>query len=544
MWLGAACIGGSSPLDASPTGVVSSTNTADPSTDATVCSTVKLTNLSLSADQTYDIVMPDCLHLSGTITLDGTLPDGAVFANGGVNVFKLVKDADGKVTDTTSYAATITPVDTSHFRYSVGVPEGSYEVMYTFVLKSSATIPSTVSRYGQDQITLAQNLKHDVTLSALDLVTATLTVTGTDAIPGSGSLFGRFLTIFGLNASHTIMVSGFSMTAGASVPIAMWIPNEAMTPTLLVQESPVSASPFPSGFVSQFLMDPVGPANAITLALPPTVKISGSISDPNHVLSPMQMMGASGTSAVSYYHCDSMDYGTYPNPIFQLPETSVSSFFSASSGHSFQARKGMECITNAVYAIAVGAGGLPTRAGENTYAYLQDPTPKSPNLVTLTSDLVRNIDVPALGTQITVRGTVKDAHGNALPGVNLSFTSNTLTNPGLAEKTYVGSLDTGNAGDYVLHILPGSYFYTAALPNSNEASSAGDAGTAKDASVDLGASLGGGDAGAFDCTTLATCCATLTGSTKSACDTIVSTNSTATCSGYQTIFRATGSCLQ
>jgi hypothetical protein len=60
----------------------------------------------------------------------------------------------------------------------------------------------------------------------------------------------------------------------------------------------------------------------------------------------------------------------------------------------------MECITNAVYAIAIGSGGLPTRAGENTYAYMQDPTPKSPNLVTLTSDLVRNIDVPALGTQM------------------------------------------------------------------------------------------------------------------------------------------------
>jgi hypothetical protein len=254
-------------------------------------------------------------------------------------------------------------------------------------------------------------------------------------------------------------------------------------------------------------------------------------------------MECSGTSAVSYYHCDSMNYGTYPNPIFQLPETSVSSFFSASTSHSFNARKGMECVTNAVYAIAVGPGGLPTRAGENTYAYMQDPTPKSPNVVTLTSDLVRNIDVPALGTQITVRGTVKDAHGNALPGVNLSFTTNNLTNPGLAEKTYIGSLDTGDTGAYVLHALPGTYFYTAAMPTSNGTSPAVDAGTAKDASMDLGLSLGGGDAGAFDCTTLAACCATLTGSTKSTCDTIVSTNSTTTCSSYQTIFRLAGSCL-
>jgi hypothetical protein len=330
------------------------------------------------------------------------------------------------------------------------------------------------------------------------------------------------------------------MTAGASVPMSMWIPNESFTPTLLVQDTPEAMSPYRSGFTSQFFLDPVAPATSMTLALPAAVKISGTISDPNHVLSGVQNYGMV-TSPVSYYHCDSLDYGTYPNPILQLPETSVSSFLSAATSHALYARKGTTCVTSANYAIAVGPGGLPGRAGENTYAYMQDPTPKSPNAVTLTGDLVRNINVPDLGTQIAVRGTVKDARGNGISGANLSFTAFTLTTSTLTEKTYVGGVDATSTGSYVLHALPGTYFYTAALPKSDGSSSTADAGAPKPA--DAGTIIGGGsDASAADCATLAACCNTLSGSDKTTCNSVVSMNMAAVCVSTQSLFRSGGKC--
>jgi len=126
--------------------VLTSTSTPDNTTDPTICSTVVLGDRVLSADQSYDIVMPDCLRLSGTVTLDGPLPAGAVFSNGIVNAFKIIRDSSNAVADTVSYAAFVTPVDATHFTYTMGVPADTYEMMYHFIVKSSAQIPSTADR--------------------------------------------------------------------------------------------------------------------------------------------------------------------------------------------------------------------------------------------------------------------------------------------------------------------------------------------------------------------------------------------------------------
>ena len=64
-----------------------------------ICSTVKLGTRDLTASQTYDIVMPDCLRVSGTVTLASPLPDGSVGGNGGVNFFKIIRDENNRVSD-------------------------------------------------------------------------------------------------------------------------------------------------------------------------------------------------------------------------------------------------------------------------------------------------------------------------------------------------------------------------------------------------------------------------------------------------------------
>ena len=523
--------------------VVASTSTPDDSTEPTICSTVKLGDRDLSGDQTYDIVMPDCFRLSGTITLDSPLPDGAVFGNGSVNAFKIIRDASNRVTDTISYAATITAVDASHFRYTMGVPADTYEMMYDFAVKSSAQMPSVASRIGQESIRVSQSLKHDVTLPAIDVATYTVTVTGTQALASNGNAFGRFIEVIAVNGRNTLMVNGMSMTAGASIPIGMWVPKETITPFIMVQESPGATSPWVSGYVSQFKLDPITPTADFSLALPAAAKISGTISDPNQMLSPMLATGGAGTSAVSYYHCDTLDIGTFPDPIFMYMEGSTSSFFSASTSHAFYARKGLTCVTYANYAIATGTkGAMPTRAGENTYAFMQDPTPKSPDGITLTADITRNITVPDLGAQVTVTGTVKDARGIAIPSANLSFNSRSLTTAAVMDKTFVGSLDVGSAGTYTLHALPGIYAMSIALATGTVGSSTTlDAGVAKDAAPDSSFSLPDLGAGG-DCTTLAACCPTLSGNNLTLCNTLVSTNVASACTTYLGLFKLAGSC--
>ena len=524
------------PADGSST--IASTTTPDDSTDPITCATVKLGDRNLSADQAYDIVMPDCLRLSGTVTLDSPLPSGAVFSNGSVHAFKVIRDANNQVIDNISYAAATTAVDDTHFRYSVGVPAGTYEVMYYFALKSAGQIPSVASRIGQERITVGQSIKHDVTLPAMDVATYTVTVTGTDALASNGNAFGRMIEVVGMNDLNTLMVVGVSMTSGASIPITMWIPRETITPTILVHESPSAMSPYVGGKDSQFKLDKVTPAADFSLALPDAVKISGTVSDPYQMLSPMMGAGGAGSSATSYYQCDPLDTGTFPDPIFMYPEGSVSTYFSASTAHAFYARKGLTCVLSADYAIATGtSGATPTRAGENTFAYMMDPTPRSPDGITLTEDITRNVIVPNLGPQVTVTGTVKDARGAAIPNANLSFNSRSLTTVSVADKTFVGSLDVSSSGSYTLHALPGLYTMSIALPSSTATgtTTTPDAGvTNQDAAPDVG--FGG------DCTTLAACCSTLSGSTQSTCNTLVSTNNTTTCASYLALFKLAGSC--
>jgi hypothetical protein len=523
---------------------LTSTTTPDNSTDPQICSTKKIGIKDVTADQTMDIVMDDCLRISGTVTLAGPLPSGAVWGNGELHFFKIVRDASNAITDTISYAASVTAVDDSHFTYSLGVPADSYEVLYMLAVKSSAQIPSIVTRFGQEHLVVSQSIKHDVTLPAIDVATRTVTVTGTDALASNGNAFGRMIEVIGVNAGHTLMVTGVNIGGGASVPISMWVPKEAITPFIMVEESPGATAPYPSGFVSQFLLDSVTPTADFSLALPAAVKISGTISDPSGSLSPVMGVGGTGTSAVSYYQCDSLDTGSFPNPLFFYPEGSTSAFFSSTTSHALYARKGLSCVTYANYAIATGAAGAtPTRTGENTYAYMEDPTPKSPNAVTLTTDLVRNINVPNLGPQVTITGTVKDKRGNAIPSALLNFNSTSLVTASVADKTFVGSLDVSATGTFTAHALPGSYDMSVALPTTTTAPSKPDAGapTSKDAAPDIGFTLPDLGAGG-NCSTLAACCSTLSGTNKTVCDTLVSAGVDSSCSGELTVLKLQGLC--
>jgi hypothetical protein len=527
--------------------VVISTSTPDDTTDPTTCSTVVLGDRPLLADQSYDIVMTDCLRLSGTVTLASPLPSGGVFGNGQVNALKVTRDGSNSVIDTVNYAADITAVDDSHFRYSIGLPAGTYEVMYNIAVKAPGQIPSVASRIGQEHLTITGSLKHDVTLPAIDVVTYTVTVTGTDALPSNGSAFGRYIQVIVTNSSNTFMATGMSITAGASIPITMWFPKETVTPFILVQMSPVAFAPYASGSVNQFKLDPVTPTGDFSLATPAFAKISGTVSDPFQNLTPMLGIGGTGTSGISYDQCNSLDTGTFPDPIFFYPEGSTSNFFSASTRHAFYVRTGITCVSYANYAIAMGAkGATPTLAGENTYAFMDDPTPKSPDAITVTTDIVRNITVPDLGAQVTVTGTVKDARGAAIPNARLNFNSRSLVTATVADKTFVGNLDVSSAGSYTLHALPGTYAMWIALTKTAGSTPMPDAGTGgnKDAGYilpdvsfsmpDLG--------GAGDCTTLAACCPTLSGTNQALCNNGVSANIGISCASYLGYFQTQGFC--
>jgi hypothetical protein len=526
--------------------VVTSTSAPDNTTDPTICSTVVLGDRALSADQTYDIVMPDCLRLSGTVTLAGPLPAGGVIGNGGVHAFKLIRDANGGVTDMISYAAALTAVDDTHFRYSIGLPADSYDLMYEFGVKSSGTLASVATRIGQEHLTISSSLKHDVTLPAIDVATYTVTLTGTDALPSNGSSFGRFIEVILVNSSNTLMVTGLSPNGATSLP--MWVPRETVTPFFMVQMSPVPTAPYTSGSVNQFKLDPITPTGDFSLAQPPFVKISGTISDPFQNLTPVLGIGGLGTSGISHYQCAPLAPASYPDSIFSYPEGSTSDFFTDSPSLAFYPRKGLTCVPYANYAIATGSkGATPTIAGENTYAFMEDPTVKSPNAITLTADITRNVVVPDLGPQVTVTGTVKDARGAAIPNARLNFNSRSLVTATVADKTFVGNLDVSSGGAYTLHALPGTYAMWIALPASTGSTPTADAGANanKDAGFalpDLGLSLPDLGSGGADCTTLTACCPTLPASYQSTCNAVASTNVAAACAGILASMRGQNYC--
>ena len=279
------------------------------------------------------------------------------------------------------------------------------------------------------------------------------------------------------------------------------------------------------------------------------VKISGTVSDPFQNLTPVIGVGGTGSSGISYYHCDSLDTGTYPDPIFFYPEGTTSTFFSSASSHSFYARKGITCVTYANYAIATGTkGATPSISGENTYAYMQDPTDKSPQAVTLTVDIIRNITVPDLGSQVAVIGTVKDARGAAIPYARLNFNSRSLSTATVVDKTFVGSLDVSSAGTYTAHALPGTYAMWIALPTSSASAGTPDAGAPanKDAATvslpDGSFALPDLATGGSDCTTLAACCPSLPTMFVSTCNAGVTANISVTCAGILNGLKAKGYC--
>ena len=527
--------------------VVTSTSTPDNSTDPTICSTVVLGDRVLSADQSYDIVMPDCLRLSGTVTLDGPLPAGALIGNGGVHAFKLIRDANGGVTDMISYAADLTAVDDTHFRYSIGLPADGYDLMYEFGVKASGTLASLATRIGQEHLAISSSLKHDVTLPAIDLATYTVTLTGTDALPSNGSSFGRFIEVILVNSSNTLMVTGIRPTGATSAP--MWVPRETITPFFMVQMSPVPTAPYTSGSVNQFKLDPINPTGDFSLAQPEVVKISGTVSDPYQNLTPVLGVGGLGTSGVSHYQCVPLAPATYPDSILSYPEGSTSDFYTDSPSLAFYPRKGLTCVLYANYVIATGSkGATPTLAGENTYAYMMDPTAKSPNAITLTADITRNVVVPDLGPQVTVTGTVKDARGAAIPSARLNFNSRSLVTAAVADKTFVGSLDVSSGGTYTLHALPGTYAMWISLPTSTASAPSADGGVSanKDAAYalpDLGFSLPDFGSGGGDCTTLTACCPTLPTSYQTTCSVVASGNVAAACAGILSNMKAQNYCL-
>jgi hypothetical protein len=247
-------------------------------------------------------------------------------------------------------------VDDTHFRYSIGLPADSYDLMYEFGVKSSGTIPSVATRIGQEHLTISSSLKHDVTLPAIDVATYTVTLTGTDALPSNGSSFGRFIEVILVNSSNTLMVTGLSPTGG-HLPMPMWVPRETITPFFMVQMSPVPTAPYTSGSVNQFKLDPITPTGDFSLAQPPFVKISGTISDPYQNLTPVLGIGGLGTSGISHYQCAPLAPASYPDSIFSYPEGSTSDFFTDSPSLAFYPRKGLTCVPYANYAIATGSQG-------------------------------------------------------------------------------------------------------------------------------------------------------------------------------------------
>lgn len=465
--------------DAATSDVATSSDTA-----SVACSTTPTTglrafwidNLAYAASTTVTYQAPKGFNVTGTVTLPSAPANG--ISKGGDVIFM---DLDNQRTFEFK-AATATE---GSFTYHLPVMAGSYRVMTTYSVQfansDAAADVTALSRVKFEKLTVCGDMTHDIALDALpDLALKTFAVSGLSALDTAhdGTGYIAYLTLE--NNEHTLSmmgiavglnVTGDSFNANLMVPTGSLVPTVELTDTGSVLGPPVGTRK--SGLISRIELDPatIGSAVTVALALPPLVKMSGTVSDPGAVMIPGAAMAAGypqyGTfaSPVSNLHADTTDLGTFPDPPMYFLEASTGNIFSDALDYRTFVRKGVTFNLYGSIAIGLGAvGGQATILGENNYGYLVLPN-VGQDQVTATTDFTKNYAIPSPEpASIKLTGVVQDAAGAAVSGAEVDPESTVL--PGAPWDTLKlgATVMSDSSGQFKLNVLPGTYRIKVLLP--------------------------------------------------------------------------------
>jgi len=516
------------------------------------CSAHFLLSQSFASSATLNVQVPDCALVHGTVTMS-TLPAGASFVQGTVAAYLKSVSIDGGKPDSADAWSSDSVVQTApnQFAYAMALPSGTaYSMMYAFRVHfaSDGGNAPILQRIAYDTITPSGDTVHNVTADPFGAVTmANVTVgLGSNTIdPPSGAL-GYQATVSMTNASETLLAVGNALSPTFPVSMPIVATNETLTPFVMLNDiqTNVASAITQGGYSSQIRLDPQIASSSYSLTLPELAALSGTVSDPQSELAPAQTLNGVVVAHVrdTEVHCDSNDYGTWPNPIFFEPEFAVGYIWDNLHTHKSYLRSGITCIPYPRFYVQMGSGGNENVLGSNSYGLFETPSPETSTPITVTGDVTETYTVPTIGTQIAISGAVTDSSSQPLAGALVKVHSTALT--GMPNSAFHMQVFTDGAGNFTVNLLTGVYDVEVDRPAPGYVAPVqGDAGGV-DAGFSFDSGIGGGDSGSGGCSTLSTCCASSTfpAAQHATCTMIAGLGDATACSPYLSGAETAGWC--
>ncbi len=382
---------------------------------------------SFTTDTTATYTVPKGFRVHGTVTLP------ALPANGKLSFGRMTATAeDGMLGAEVSVEGSAG----NSFEYDLVVPAGRTTlVTYLQVDFTGADEGASISRTARESIEVCGDQLHDVALPALGPLHETaLMLSGLKAFDPLIGVARQ--TTFSLQSAD----GSLSMGATADTDVGDVASERAMTPATTLQawidvEAAGKGPPESmreGGFRAFVRATDVPSAASVEAVLPALVKLSGTISDPNHRLQTGMQHAIScdgaGESSSADYSDDAPSYRTY-------------------------VRKGPGCrLSNSFQTPLVTTFA----SNENHAGTITIPYPGE--LVVTSADLVRDFTVPATGPTVTIDVVVEDAVHTQISGARVRALSTAVAEPALANARFdTNFATTDDMAHAKLHVLPGTY---------------------------------------------------------------------------------------
>jgi hypothetical protein len=414
-----------------------------------VCSFFDLKSQSITANGNLTITVPDCFAVTGILSIP-SLPLGSTGTSGWVvNAFGAAPNE--------LYPAAITAIDKTHAYYAVAVPTGTYQLAVnlgiTFPFQSSPIQGEEMTLAAYPSITVGTaDMTNDVALPVVGaLQTMDVTVNGFGGVDTSN---GLLVEVNLMSSDRTFIATGLSYAITSASVTSLVLPMKMPAGTFntlvfLSSGNPNGSSANDVHYSSDLIAPDVTVGATATIAIPTVNTLSGTVTDPSSALS---------SAAAFAQEIDLDPSGFSPTvtptpPYFGDLELNRAFFATTALTYVGYSRTGQTRQIVPSYLATVGPGGT-GNGRENTFETLQ-PNPGG-ETVTVTANLTRNYQVPAVPADVAVEGTIVDSHGNAVVGYALQINSFTIT--GLTGA--FGGVDTiasDTLGTFTAHVWPGTY---------------------------------------------------------------------------------------
>ncbi len=410
-------------------------------------------------DTVANVLLPSGFLLSGTVTRERGEPIGL----GTVTAQSSTDDYRGNIS-----------VEGAAPVYRIALPAGTYDLNLSIpFLDSDADVPTLihVASAVATALPIAADTTQNLIIPALpSLVTVTGLVTTPDTLPTAGGL--QFVSA----DSNIFTIASFAGEYIARLPLATYGVNAELTFTEVSVPSDGAMAPMRRRTTSSVVinLDPVtvtGEPTIHDVTLPPTVRLSGIVSDPFGVpISPARAMasvseaGSPTLSSIDFSCRTRMTFSFVPIPIsgtaiihgdtLQGEPNTVGDYSMPLPSETYRLRVALG------FELQPGMAPTPVSIDTSPRGILYVAAPGAG--LALTTDTTQNLTVPALPPVVTLAGQVTDTLGQPVANASVRAMTSSLT--GISEATFVATAQTRVDGTYSLPVFSGSGYRVMACP--------------------------------------------------------------------------------